>query len=364
MAAFNIMKGLVENDVEVHLVTSKPYARFKRFFRLLADSGVNIHEVKLSPGHGFLHWLALSITCLRLMLKLGIDIAHPHNPKDGFILGLMAKVLRRRVVFTVEGDPLYEASFISIGFMRRFLLSAFWFISLRAADLVSPCSHWLEGLIKERYKVGVKARSIHNPIDWDRFVKAKGSHVKERLGVKGFMVFTAARLAHVKGLETLIKAVPHILKEKPDVFFILAGDGPLRKDLEKLAEELHVERHVIFLGFRDDVERFMAACDVVVLPSVYEPFGMPIAEAGACRKPIIVSNVGGLPEIVKDGATGFIVPPGDHVRLAEAILKLLKNPEMMERIGEAGYRQVEALFTPKAIGMLFLYEYMNLVKHS
>ncbi len=289
-----------------------------------------------------------------------MEIVHPHTPKTCALIGLLGKALRRKVVLTLEGDPLEEIRYLKL--RGRVLGKAAWLLSLSIADALCPCSKWLANVIVKRHgEVKGRVTTVHNPIDFDRFEGAKGEGVKEELGVKGLMVLTPARLEPVKGVDVLIKAAKEVVKRFSNAYFVVAGDGPLREGLRRLAEELGVANNVIFTGFRGDVERLIAACNVLVLPSTYEPFGMPAAEAGACRKPVVASDVGGLREIVRHGETGFKIPPRDHKAMAETIVKLLEDAGLREQMGLAGYRSVKSSFTPERVARRTLKVYAGLM---
>ena len=154
-----------------------------------------------------------------------------------------------------------------------------------------------------------------------------------------------ARLHSMKGHCYLLQAMSRILAEFPETVLLVVGDGELREELEEMAVELGVRDRVRFLGFRSDARELTHIFDVGVLPSVaLETFGWAAVEAMACRKPMVVSNFDGLPEVVQDGVTGIVVPPHDSGALAEAVLRLLRDPELRKRYGEAGYLRVAEMF--------------------
>ena len=149
-----------------------------------------------------------------------------------------------------------------------------------------------------------------------------------------------ARLAPMKGIAHLLDAMPAILEKHPDTRLLLIGDGPERAALEAKANE-----HVHFLGWRNDALRIVPVADIVVLPSVFlETWGFALAEAMALGKPCVATDVGGMQELVADGETGFIVPRRNPQALAEAIGRLLDDPAMAKRFGEAGKKRVEEVF--------------------
>jgi glycosyltransferase involved in cell wall biosynthesis len=360
-AALNIAIGLSKLGVEVHVVTTRPLSP-EAALRRLEGEGAVLHVGRRSP-RGPLYWLYLAFLALECMVKVKPHVVHPHTPKVASIILPPSLLVGSARVLTVEGDPIYESA--DLGFLRRALTKALWALSLKLAHVVIPCSMWLASVLKRRHpSLEGRLRPAFNPIDYCRFASARGEGVREKLGVRGLMVFTAARLDEVKGIDVLIEAAAKVLAEGLDAHFVVAGEGPLKPKLKSLASKLGIEGRVCFLGFRDDVEELMAACDVAALPSRYEPFGMPAAEAGACSKPVVASRVGGLREVVVDGETGLLVKPGDADELAEALRKLLTDPSLRAKMGSAGAARALKLFTPKAVAHKVLEAYLDAMKRA
>ncbi len=147
----------------------------------------------------------------------------------------------------------------------------------------------------------------------------------------------------VYGVDILIKALSRVVKEAPDVYLTIAGkENDYTGNLKKLVAENNLEKQVSFAGRigHKKVFDFIAEHHVMAMPSRFEGFGVAAAEAAACSRPVIASNIGGIPEIIIDGKTGILVPPDDEMALAEAILKLAKNIELCGKMGRAGYEFV------------------------
>src|SRR6185503_19439683 len=126
---------------------------------------------------------------------------------------------------------------------------------------------------------------------------------------------------------------------------VILGEGDLRASLEKQIAELHLEKHVILGGFRPDVLSLLKGFDIFLMPSVTEGLGTSLLDAMACSKPIVASRVGGIPEVVVDGKTGFLVPPKDPEQLAAAIVRMMKDRAAATAMGNAGYTRVTERFT-------------------
>jgi glycosyltransferase involved in cell wall biosynthesis len=152
------------------------------------------------------------------------------------------------------------------------------------------------------------------------------------------VITVTGRLASAqKGQELLIRALPDILRQCPDAVLIVVGDGPDRARLEALIRELHLHRAMRLPGHRDDIPSVLAATDVLVVPSLCEEaFSLAALEGMAAGRPVVASAVGGLPEIVRHGETGLLVPKGDASALVDATLRLLRNSALAHRLGRAG----------------------------
>ncbi len=148
-----------------------------------------------------------------------------------------------------------------------------------------------------------------------------------------------------KGLSFFIRAVPYVQSVFPESSFVIVGDGQLRPELERLTAELGLNRWVLFLGQRDDVPQILPLFDVFVLPSVKEGLPFALLEALGAARPVVATTVGGVPEVILDGQTGFLVPASDPEALGRAIIALLQNPQQAHAMGEAGRKRVQEHFS-------------------
>jgi len=165
------------------------------------------------------------------------------------------------------------------------------------------------------------------------------------LSSPGPVIGTVSVLRGKKGHRFLLEAAARLRQEYPGLKVIVVGDGPGRDGLWREAKALELERTVSFLGFRQDIPRILATFDVFVFPSLEEALGAAILEAMAAGKAVVASRVGGIPEAVVDRETGLLVPPADSGALAEAVRKLLQDPDLRRRMGEQGRLRVEEQFS-------------------
>ena len=185
-----------------------------------------------------------------------------------------------------------------------------------------------------------RIRVIRNGVDLDRFGTLGRTEARRVLGLdpSALLVGTVGRLVPVKDHATLLYAAVHLGSRGLRCEVVIAGDGPLREATTTLAGELGLGRTHL-LGHRPDVERVLAALDVFVLPSRSEGLSNTILEAMASGLPVVATRVGGAEELVEEGATGLLVPPGEPAALADALGRLLVAPDLRRVMGAAGRRR-------------------------
>ncbi|MBI5932761.1 MAG: glycosyltransferase [Chloroflexi bacterium] len=193
--------------------------------------------------------------------------------------------------------------------------------------------------------------TIYNGIDLTRFAHLDGTRdaLRRELGIPSDaeVLTTLAVLRQPKGIQFMIQAMPAVLEARPKAVYLVAGDGSHRAALEEEARRAGVDRSVIFAGMRSDVPRILAASDVFVLPTLTEALPTVLAEAMACRLPIVASAVGGVPEMVTDGENGKLVQPARPDELSRACVELLSNPALREQMSRRGWEIVNDKFNVK-----------------
>ena len=273
----------------------------------------------------------------RYLRSGGYDLLHTHEYKGNLIGGWSAWRLDVPSVASVRGYtdrtlPLRIYKWLDLG------------VTLRLFTRIVTVS---EAMRRQVLRAGHPARrvlTLHDAVDATTFSPDRlqlGVQVQQELGYTPahLLVCAVGRLSPEKGHGFLLAAFKEVIAAVPEARLVLAGEGSLRSRLQAQAARCGLSEHVIFAGYRDDVEAIIAASDLLVMPSLREGFGDPIIEAMALCKPVIASRVGGIVEIVHDGETGLLVPPGDPGALAQAIINLLRDPQARERMGRQG-RQV------------------------
>jgi len=302
-----------------------------------------------SPG-GMYQLLRLSW----FLRKQKFDIVHTHDLWSN-LMGVPAARL--------AGVPAIISS-------RRDLAHFDWYQGKRRAWLrriqnlsgavLANASPIREALIAEDRFAPEKVHVVHNGIDVEKFRNARDRRdiLFPNVGDAKLVVLVGNMHSDVKGHPSLIECAPRVTREFPNVRFVLVGDGTQRAQFEQQVASLGLTESFFFLGSRTDIPDILAACDIAVLPSRAEGLSNALLEYLATGLPTIASRVGGNPELVEDGVSGFLVPPQDSDALGMALLKILRDPELMRRFGERGrefvvqnfsferlVREVDALYT-------------------
>lgn len=278
------------------------------------------------------------------------DVLHVHGAHE-LLLALPRKARCIPTVFTNHG---YHGAGKALSYK-----TAAW-VCNRRADRSVAVSQYEKGLMKKFGFDKGGLRLIHNGIAEPADpAPLPSSSLPANFTDALFRVGAIARLETAKGIEYLIRAMAQ-LKAEPIVCIII-GDGSLRGALEELANTLGVAGSVHFAGYIPNASAQIHHVDVLAVPSLEEPFGLVCVEAMACSKPVVASRVGGIPEIVVDNETGLLVPPGDDVRLADAILRLYRDAGLRERLGQAGRERYLAHFSIEGMGEAVLELYRELL---
>ena len=197
-----------------------------------------------------------------------------------------------------------------------------------------------------------RTRVVYNGLDlpglFYRFSQHDPLQIKKEYGFSpdSYVIGVTARLVPDKGHGYLIRAIKQLEEEIPEIKLLVAGDGRYRKELESLVQNLRMKDRVLFLGNLQDISKPLAAMDVFVLPATWrEGFGLSIAEAMTCEKPVIVTNIWALNTLIQDRKNGILVEPKNVEALAEAIRMMLVDVEFRQKIGKEGRRTAEKRFS-------------------
>jgi glycosyltransferase involved in cell wall biosynthesis len=290
-------------------------------------------------------------TMYQLMKFIGqgrIQIVNIHYPISPFFcLALCRTLLSIKLVTSIHGTDIFPG-----GRPRRTYSFALKFL-LRRSDVIVANSHaFCRDFLNVFPHLREKMTVIHNSVN---VAELNGLMRNKADGVHRRYVLCVAAHNEKKAIDVLIQAVARLAPEDPSLKLVLVGDGPLRKSLEELAGALGVRERIEFLGAqgRAEVVELLHGCEVFVLPSRSEPFGIALVEALACRKPVVATRVGGIPEIIEDGRNGLLVEPDNSGALAEALMRVLKDGDLRKVLASNGYRTVQERFRSETTGSAY-----------
>ncbi len=274
-----------------------------------------------------------AITSLRrLMRDREVGLIHTHSSIDSWVSTLAAKSL---------GLPVVRSRHVSIPIPHR------RGIVYRLADRIITSGEAVGRAVIAAGISPAKIVSIPAGVDTRRFHAAVSrKKVRDELGLTGPAVGLVAMLRGSKGHRYFLEAAGEVLQVMPETRFLIVGDGIGYRDVEAQVRKMSLDRAVVMTGFRRDIPEVMAALDVLVLPSTRsEATSQVIPQALAVGTPVVATATGGIPEIVRDGITGCLVPPADSHALAGAVLSLLTNPSRARAMAKAGQDLVNASYT-------------------
>ncbi len=304
-------------------------------------------ETLLVPPKGKRDYRPL-VAMARLVRKEKIDLIHSHLPDQNFYSSLVGALVDCPTVVTYHGA--LEGS----GVRNAVKL---WVTRRAAAAVVAVSEHLAEELRAAGFPAE-KVECIHNGVDMERFRLFPCGHLRRELGCDRdtALIGMVANERHGKGYDVYVRAARKIADAIPKSHFLAAGeiDPGSAERLSALVHELSLQDRFSFLGFREDMPEILNDLDVFVLSSFSEGFSLATVEAMAVGKPVVVTRSGGPEEILTDGRTGCLVPPGDPNALADKVCGLLRNPGQARTLGENGRRAVAGRFSLQA--MIHSYE--------
>jgi glycosyltransferase involved in cell wall biosynthesis len=274
----------------------------------------------------------------RVLRRINPQIVHAHDPHAiamaALAMAIAAPEPRPRLVASRRIE--YRIARNSFSRWKYSQVDRFLAISRAVGDRLIA-----DGIPPARVDV------VHEGVDVERIaaMPARSVHAALFLPAHSPVVGNIGALVPQKAHHTLIAAATVVVKQIPDVRFVILGDGELRRQLEEQIKHHHLERHVFLAGFRADALELLKDFDVFALSSIHEGMCTSLVDAMAAAKPTVATAVGGVPEVVADGETGCLVPVRDHQRMAEQIVRLLKDDSLRRRMGQAGLERARRLFT-------------------
>jgi len=320
------------------VLVHRPAGGFERLDKLALEAGVRVWAMPEMSGGRDAGWV---LRVARLFRAEDASVFHAHRTEaNQGAYGVLAAIAARLPAVVVTQHHL-NVTYASGRRAQEMLVSA-------GVDRFITVSHEVARNLRPRCLFPGRIQVIHNGIDLRPFGRPPNSELRRVLnkGTGRPIVLCVSRLEPTqKGLRFLVSAARMV----PEAQFILAGEGEERAALEAQAKELGVADRVTLLGYWEDLPDLMASCDLFVLPSLCEGFGLVIAEAMASGRPVVASAIGGVNEVVVDGETGLLVPPGDPDALAAGIRRVLSDPALAERMGAAGKLRAHREFSAETM---------------
>ena len=326
VVATELGRALAAKEHNVHFISYSQPARLDFFNPHVFFHEVSIYKYPLFEYVPYETILASKIVDIVKQNKL--DVLHVHYAIPHASAALMAKnILMEQgidipIVTTLHGtditlvgkDPTYEP-----------VVS----YSINHSDAVTAVSESLKRDTYANFHIEKPIFVIPNFIDFSRFVKQKKEHFKKAIAPQGEKILVhTSNFRKVKRVEDVIKIFA-IVSKKVACKLLLIGDGPERTNIELLSREMGVDDRVTFLGKQEQIEEILSVCDLFILTSETESFGLAALEAMACEVPVISTNTGGIPEVNIEGVTGYLSNIGDVEDMAKNALKLLSNEELL-----------------------------------
>ncbi|WP_419956127.1 glycosyltransferase family 4 protein [Neobacillus niacini] len=342
---------LAEQGHEVHVVTAGNASLAAHEIM----SGVHVHRVTPlnNQDDHFLSWiaglnLAISYKGEKIAENIKFDIVHAHDWLVGTAGITLKEVLSIPLLSTIHATEHGRNNGIYTE-MQRFIHEKELQL-MTESDQVIVCSNYMrEDLLANFHLSDKKITIIPNGIEPCNS-KVDSNKIYPFIKNKRY-IFSVGRIVKEKGFETLIEAAQAAKEQGQEIYFVIAGKGPMLERYRKMVTEKQLDHYVAFIGYVTDEERnaLLMNSEIAVFPSLYEPFGIVALEAMILGKPTIVSETGGLKGIVMDRQTGLLMVPGDAESLLKNIEFLLQNPQIAEEIGLKGMKIVKSLYGWKRI---------------
>lgn len=339
VVASELAIGLAQKGHELHIVSYAPPFRLRAFHQ-----NIFLHEVDVALYPLFKYppyELGLATTLVELAERRDLDIIHAHYAVPHAASAYLAKQVfnsrRLKTVTTLHGTDITlvgaEPSF------RRIVKFA-----IEQSDGVTAVSHYLRQRTIDEFDIKRDIRVIYNFVDLDRPDRNRDACSRPAFAPEGEKILMhASNFRPVKRIGDVVRIYARV-RERIPAKLLLIGDGPERPHIQQLVKDMGLASDVHFLGEQDQLEPLFFCTDLFLLPSEQESFGLTALEAMNCGVPVIASDVGGLPEVIVPGETGYLLPVGDIEGMAGKAVELLSDPARLSLFRTQARRRAEQHF--------------------
>jgi L-malate glycosyltransferase len=344
IVATELGKELAARGHEIHFISYAPPLRLDR-----SDPDIYYHEVEVTTYPLFDHppyTLALATKMAEVTEQESLDLLHCHYAIPHSVSAFLAKsMLHPRKVPVVT--TLHGTDITLVGADRSYLpITRF---SIEKSDGVTAVSNYLRDATYSTFGVSNEIEVIYNFVNCDIYKPAADRELRDRFAPHGEQILIhLSNFRAVKRPGDVVEVFSIVQAELPAVL-LMVGDGPERSSAEWSVRHLGLEKKVFFLGKRPNIEDLIASADLLLLPSENESFGLVALEAMACEVPVVVSRVGGLPEVVTEGVDGYLVEPHNTRQMASRALEILSDPAKRLEMGRRARKSARSRFCSSKI---------------
>lgn len=335
-----LLAGLRARDIDARMILLvEPNNDMESYVQALGQLGIPVQRMTI-----YRHTDVMLVKRLRDLLRAQKpDIVHTHLIHADLFATLAARWAKVPLIVTSRHD--------SLGFRYRLLIRlanrAMWYLAdagIAISDAIKRFTIEVEGAAPDKMqRIYYGLDTNLKPLERKVARKALG----QSLGLKAddLLIGMVCRLIEEKGIGYAIEAFSQVAPEFPNARLVIVGEGPLKADLQHQAKQTGLGERIHFLGWREDVPALLAGLDLLLAPSLSEGLGLVMLEAMAQQVAVIGSTAGAIPEVIAEGETGLLVPPGDSMALAEAVRQLLRDTPLRQHMGLLGRDRLETVFS-------------------
>jgi N-acetyl-alpha-D-glucosaminyl L-malate synthase BshA len=339
VVATELGKMLAERGHEIHFISSSLPFRLNKMYH-----NIYYHQVEVNSYSVFQYPpydLALASKIAEVVKREKLDILHVHYAIPHAVCAILAKQMSGnevKIVTTLHGTDITVLGHDpSLSNLIKF--------GIEQSDIVTGVSNSLVQQTHELIAPDKEIKTVYNFIDERDYKKTDSGYLREEYGIKKDekIIIHVSNFRSVKRVNDVVQAF-YLTQKKLPAKLLLVGDGPEVTTVLKLAKNLGIDDKVLFLGKQDNLAELYSISDLILLLSQKESFGLVLLEAMACGVPCIGTNIGGIPEVIINGETGYICELGDVEMVAEKAIRLLKDPVLHKRFSEAALKRANTAF--------------------